>query len=375
MVTADFIFLMIKSTPALILIFIIWPMTLGAALGVKKNLDRYLIGFAAVQALFFLVYIPAIMFSWTSRTLAYTAAVLITATGIAGTLIRYSKADNKSDFIAWHRPDFRYIKNPWFLVAVVIVLYEVWIYVTREPYIYGDDVTYMTLVTRFVDTNAIYTKTWTGQPDLIPIEKVSFKYVFTSYYPFLGMESILTGLHPLILCKTVIPMFYVPIHYLTAWKIGECLFSREQDGKAKIEKQSMFMFFYAILIEFGHISYYTMSRRVTIWIYNSKSDCFTILLPILFFYTYIFLLEKDMTADILTNTKLWCRQLLIVIIALANNSATLMGLLFTAIVMVIWYVIAAFKLKKPSVFFASLWTLIPHVIEAVLLIRFVEFGL
>ncbi|MBR3533998.1 MAG: hypothetical protein IKN80_08990 [Clostridiales bacterium] len=375
MVTAEFILLMIKSAPALILMFIIWPMTLGAALGVKKNLDRYLIGFAAVQALFFLVYIPAILFSWTSRTLSYSAAVLITAAGIAGTVIRYMKADSKSAFIAWHRPDFRYLKNPCFLIAVAVILYEVWINVTREPYIYGDDVSFISIITRFVDTNTIYTKTWSGQTDPIPFADLNFKRVFTSYYPLLGMESILSGLHPLILCKTVIPVFYIPVHYLTVWRIGEYLFGREKDGKAKIGKQSMFMFFYAILIEFGHISYYTMSRRVTIWIYNNKSDCFTILLPVLFFYTCIFLIEKDINAETLTLTKLWYRQFLIMIIALANNSATLMGLLFTAIVMVIWYIIAAIKLKKPLVFFSSLWTLIPHLIEAVLLIRFVGFSL
>ena len=110
-------------------------------------------------------------------------------------------------------------------------------------------------------------------------------------------------------------------------------------------------------------------RRVTIVLYTLS------VLPVLFFYMYLFLLEEDITADTLTNTKLWYRQFLIMIIELANNSSTLMGLLFSAIVMVIWYVIAAFRLKKPSVFFGNLWILIPHVIEAVLLIRFVEFGL
>ena len=123
MVTGEFILLMIKSTPALILMFFIWPMTLGAALGVKKNLDRYLIGLAAVQALFFLVYIPAILFSWTFRTLSYSAAVLITAAGITSTAIRYMKADSKSAFIAWHKPDFRCLKNPCFLIAVAVIYF------------------------------------------------------------------------------------------------------------------------------------------------------------------------------------------------------------------------------------------------------------
>ena len=73
----DLAIMLIKALPALILIFFIWPLALGAGLGLKKNIDRYIIGFAAVQALFFLLYIPAIVFSWSSRAYTYTAAVII----------------------------------------------------------------------------------------------------------------------------------------------------------------------------------------------------------------------------------------------------------------------------------------------------------
>lgn len=372
MTTAEIVLMFIKSIPALLLVFLIWPLGLGAALGIKKNIDRYIIGFAAVQAVFFLCYIPAILNSWSSRTLTAVGAITISALAIGGAAIRFVKASEKKDFLALRKPDFKYLKNPFFLGALIIILYELYVYVFKEPWIYGDDVTYIRMVTDFVDTNAIYTKTWSGQVDLTPLSEINYKYVFTSYYPFLGSISILTELHPLILCKTVIPVFYLPIHYLITWRIGMFLFGDEKDGVKLIEMKSLFMFFYAILIEFGHISYYTMSRRVTIWIYNSKSDCFTILLPALFIYTFIFLTEKAETDNILTNTGLIYRQFLIFVMSLSSISATTMGLIMSPIVMGIWFIIAAFRLKKPSLFFSSLWTFVPHLMIIILIVRFVR---
>lgn len=368
----DIFFGILKAIPALALVFVIWPLLLGSALGFKKNLDRYIIGFCSVQALFFLIYIPAILLGWSSLALTIVAAVVISLTGIAGAGIRLYRYNDKKEFIALTKPDLSFFKNPYFDIALVVIIYQVVRYIIKQPYIYGDDVTYITMITDFVDTNAIYTKTWAGQIDPIPLTEVSFKYVFTSYYPFLGSISILTGLHPLILCKTVIPVFYVPIHYLIIWRIGEYVFSDTEAEKKRREKQTVYMFFYALLMEFGQISYYTLSRRLTIWIWNSKSDCFCLLLIPLFFYIYLLIAESVEAEKLLINTKLAYKQLIIVIIAIACNSATLMGLVMSAIIMGVWFVIIAFRLKKPSVFLLSLWTFIPHILTVTLIYLFIR---
>lgn len=367
--------MILKAIPALILVFIVWPFTLGAGLGLKKNLDRYIIGFTTVQALYFIIYIPAIVFSWSSRTLTYTAAGVITVVGLTGALLQYFKTIDRKDFLALNKPNFSYLKNPFFIGALLIVGYEMLIYATKEPWIYGDDVTYMRLVSRFVDTNAIYTKDWAGQTTPTTLHEVGYKYVFTSYYPFLGMISLLTSLHPLILCKTVIPLIYLPIHYLIIWRIGEHLFSFEEDVEKRIEKQSFFIFIYATLIEFGQISYYTISRRVTIWIYNSKSDCFCLLLIPLFFYTYVLLTEK-LSVELFRGDKhLVFRQFVIVIIAIACNSSSLMGVLLSTIVMMTWYVIVAIRTRKISILLAGLWTFVPQLITCIILMSFIGFHL
>ena len=360
----------LKAIPALVLVFVIWPILLGVSLGLKKNIDRYIIGFCAVQALFFIIYIPAILMSWSSLALTIVAAIAITILGCIGSGIRLHKSNNKKEFIALTKPNLSFFKNPYFDIALIIIIYQVVRYVVKQPYIYGDDVTYITMITDFVDTNAIYTKTWAGQIDPTPLSEISYKYVFTSYYPFMGMISILSGLHPLILCKTVIPVFYVPIHYLMIWRIGKYLFGDIQDEQKQKFKLSVFMFFYVLLIEFGQISYYTLSRRLMIWVWNSKSDCFCLLLIPLFFYTYLFLTEADESQQILGKTRLLYRQLLIVIMAIACNSATLMGIILSAIVMAIWFIVAAFRLKRPSVLFLSLWTFIPHLVTGFLLLIF-----
>lgn len=360
----------IRAVLTLLIIFVVWPLLLGTGLGLKRNLDRFIIGFCAEQALFFLVYIPAILMSWTSMALTIIGAVVISLAGAIGTWLRMKRSSDKKEFAALTKPDFSYFKNPYFDIALIIVIYQLVRYVVKQPYIYGDDVTYITMITDYVDTNAIYTKTWAGQLTPTPLSEISFKYVFTSYYPFMGMISMITGLHPLILCKTVIPVFYVPIHYLIIWRIGKYLFSDTEEEKKHRDKLSVFMFFYVLLIEFGQISYYTLSRRLMIWVWNSKSDCFCLLLIPLFFYTYLFLTEQDESERLLGKTKLFYRQLLVAIIALACNSSTLMGLILSAIVMGIWFIIAAFRCKKPSLFFASLWTLIPHLITTTLILLF-----
>ncbi len=365
-----FMHMIFRALPAIILVFLIWPLTLGATLGIKKNLDRYIIGFATVQALFFIVYIPAICFAWSSRALTYTAAIIITLFGVGGTLFRYHHTRSRKEFLALTKPNLAYLKNPFLLVAIGIVLYEMWIYAAKEPWIYGDDVAYLKTITRIVDTNSIYTKSWVGQFEPAPLNTISFKAVFTSYYPFLGMISILSGLHPLILCKTVIPLIYLPTHYLVVWRICMFLFGDEENSLGTIEKRSLFMFFYAILIEFGHISYYTLSRRVTIWIYNSKSDCFCLLLIPLFFYTYLLLLEK--TDRLIVSNRLWYRFLVVLIIAIACNSSSLMGVIMSPLVMGIWYVIASVKKKNIRIVLYGLVTFIPHIITAILIVSFLR---
>ena len=365
---------MLKSVPALLLVFLCWPLFLGTSLGFKKNLDRYIVGFASVQALFFVVYVPAILGGWSSRTLSYTATSVITVVGVAGCIIRFKKATDKKEFLALKKPDLRYLKNPFFLIGLCIIVYQLWIYVAKEPYIYGDDIVYVRMITDYVDTNAVYTKEWAGQMVSTPLSEINFKYVFTSYYPFLGMISILTGLHPLILCKTIVPLVYLPTHYLIIWRIAKHLFRKVQDDAARREKLSLFMFFYSILIEFGHISYYTISRRVTIWIYNNKSDCFCLLLIPLFFYSYVLLTDKLECEDLLSSKNSFFHLFIIMIMAIACNSASLMGVVMSAIIIGIWLVIAAYKSRKPSVLFSGLSVFIPHAVTAVILVLFTGFA-
>ncbi len=364
------VLLIIRAVFALLIIFIAWPLLLGTGLGLNRNLDRYIIGFCATQALFFLIYIPAIIFGWSSMALTLTAASVISILGVAGAYLRFRKADDKREFANITKPDLLMLKNPYFDIALIIVVYQLVRYVVKQPYIYGDDVTYISMITDFVDTNAIYTKTWAGQLTPTPLNEISYKYVFTSYYPFLGMISMLSGIHPLILCKTALPIIYVPVHYAIILRIGMYLFSREDDVKKRRTKLSVFMFFYVLLMEFGQISYYTLSRRLMIWVWNSKSDCFCLLLIPLFFYTFLFLMECEESEKLLGKSKLFYRQLLIAIIAIACNSATLMGLILSAIVMGIWFIIAAYRLKKPTLFFTSLWTLAPHAFTTILLLIF-----
>ncbi len=360
----------IRAVLMLLLVFVVWPLMLGAGLGLKRNIDRYIIGFCATQALFFLIYIPAILMSWSSMTLTIVGTVVITLVGVIGAGFRLYKSKDKKEFMALTKPDLSFLKNPFFDLAIVIVVYQIVRYVLKQPPVHGEDVTYINMITDFVDTNAIYTKTWAGQMDPTPLSEISFKYVFTSYYPFMGMISILTGLHPLILCKTVIPIFYVPIHYMMVWRVMQYIFGSKEDEISGSKKISICLFFYALLIEFIQYSDNTVSRHLLISVWNSESNCCCLLLVPLFFYTFLFLMEDAESEKALGKAKLFYRQLLIMIIAVACISATVMGIIMSAIVMGLWFIIAAFRLKRINVFATSIWTIIPHIITALFILLF-----
>lgn len=364
------VLLFVRGILALVLVFFCWTILLGTGLGFKKYIDRLIVGFAAVQTLFYLVYIPAIVFSWSTRLLVCLSTISITGISILLSYVRYKKTNDRKKLFYLHKPDVRYVKNPFFLGAIMIIAYEMWIYIFKEPYIYGDDTTYVRLITEMVDTNSLYTREWADQIVPLAINEISYKYAFTSYYPFLSVVSILSGIHPLILCKTVIPVIYLPLHYLIIWRIGQFLFDGDKDTSTRVSQMSMFFFVYSILVEFGMISYYTLSRRVTIWIYNGKSVCFCLLLIPLFFYIYVFLSEIDLEKIVVYKSGRY-KKFLILLIATACVSSSLMGLVFSTIIMLLWYIIFACRFKNYRVFLSNLWTLVPNMFLALLVLIFV----
>jgi hypothetical protein len=150
------------------------------------------------------------------------------------------------------------------------------------PSIYGDDTTYLTMVNDMVSSDTLYLvdegtgelKTW-----------VLAKYALSSYWTFLAYLEKMTGLHSLILCKTILPYMIVPMYYAVQGLFAAWLFRGAQ------RKITMYMLVVNLVTLFGGFSNYTVTYRLMTWIWQSKALLALVVLPFLFYYSNL-IMEK-----------------------------------------------------------------------------------
>lgn len=306
--------------------FLILPLLYGYGLGAKKRLDQLLIGFCAVQAVYYPAGLLLIFLKVSARWMTGMEMALLTGLALLLAICRRQRREQNNRKVAGNPKEGTFFLRTygiWILPALLLIGLQIYRSVVLEPYIYGDDTTYIRMITNIVETDSVYLKTWTGQltPDVL--SSISYKYLYTTYYPFLASISLLSGIHPLILCKSILPCIYLPFHYLVVWRISGYLFSGAENGK----KRGLFLFFYTVFIEWGLISYNTISRRMMMWIWNSKSLLFGILLPLLFFYSYLFMEDFEKPKE--ERGSLW----ILLICSLSSISASLMGVLFVPVIL------------------------------------------
>lgn len=198
-------------------------------------------------------------------------------------------------------------KSLYAYATIGIILLQIMVLVMGNIYQYGDDKTYLALVNDIVENNHLYLTDWKTGLD-INLDNVSVKYVFTSYYPFLAYISVLSGLHPLIVCKTILPIFYILYAYMVIYENAKLLFQNE--------KKEQFMFIYSLLVMFGGYSWYSISFRYLTWVWQSKAFLAIIVLPMVFCYSYSIMNER-------VCKRKWVMLILANIVA---GGSTLMGL-------------------------------------------------
>lgn len=148
------------------------------------------------------------------------------------------------------------------------------------PYIYGDDTTYLTMVNDILFSNRLYlTDVVTG----VEQDWVSAKYALSSYWTWLAYLSKMSGIHPLILCKTILSYFFVPMSYAVQGLLAYYFF-------AKKERYIIIYMLLVILASlFGGFSNYTVTYRLYTWVWQSKAFLAMIVIPFLFYYcNYVF---------------------------------------------------------------------------------------
>lgn len=230
--------------------------------------------------------------------------------------------------------------NLFCLLAVGLICYQIWRLIVYEPAIYGDDFTYLSMVNDIRNSDRIQGYGyWSG----IDSPPYSPKYIMTSYYPFLAYWCRMFDFHPLLFCKTFYPILTTLFAYAVFWLLGEHFFRED------MRKKSIYFLLIALFVEFENISYHFFSRKVLQWPWQSKSVLYTVLIPLLFFLAVRFLTEGPT----------WKETAMLSVVLFANGAASLMGVGFSTIMLVLFGLVMAVQRKKPAVLGKTILACVP----------------
>ena len=138
----------------------------------------------------------------------------------------------------------------------------------------------MSLINDSVVTNHFYLRNPTTGSTITNIwGQFHYKYLFTTFYPQMAMLTKLAGVNGNVLSHTIFPAFVIGYSYLAMWELSG-FFMKKRDARVTA------FFVWTLCMEYGLWSYYTFSRRLMMYVWNSKSVCFCVLMPILMYWVF-----------------------------------------------------------------------------------------
>lgn len=293
----------------LLLVLGIAPCLIGSfVISITDKTDRrkigmdYVTGMLVMLAIFQLLAIPFTILKRSLTELAVVYSVVLVA-------IAFFSIWNLRNVYKTEKFKVEKIAPIWGIALLFVFLQMVTSVFFNPDYVYsGDDTTYITMANDTVETDQIYlTDYLTGEN--CSLADVSPKYTLTSYLIFTSYLAKISGLHVLIVCKTILPILVIGMAYCIWTVMAEELF------KWNKEKTACFVILLSVLNIFGSFSNYTISFRLLVCSWQGKALLAVVVLPYLFFYCWqLFWKEYNR------------RQLIIVFLAmLAASSGTVFG--------------------------------------------------
>ncbi len=345
---------LIAGIPVLLLALGIVPVLTGAAFSFKLKTEyrkgltfNYTVGILVMLAVMQLYSVPFTLLqcSFTSLVILYSGTLALFCVFSLLRRRRYLAKLFQNAGSLIKRAD-----KKWFLLVALIYL-PVIALSFFTPYIYGDDKTYLTMVNDIAASDTLYMiDTATGEP----ITWVSAKYALSSYWTFLAWLVKITGIHTLILCKTILAFFIAPISYAVQGLLFSFLFRSNE------RKMLAAMFFLNLLQLFGCFSIYSVSYRLYTWIWQSKAFLAIIVIPFLFYYCNLIFEKKCAPREYL------CLSVFIT----AACSTTLTGAGLAVLMVMLLSVIYAFLCKRPLIVIGAGLAGIPAAVYMLLYLRY-----
>jgi len=205
-----------------------------------------------------------------------------------------------------------YVKaHPLSLLFVAIVGLEVWRVVAFTQIHYSDDDTYIPLVNDILMSDQFFRVNFVDGRMLSGTYSLDMKYLLAGWFQFQAILCRFTGLHPLILIKTCLPIAIILLHYIVIWNFATVLRNEQ-----KSDGFLYFMIVYALLMEvaWGQLST-SWSYYFLTWVWYGKAFLQLIVLP------FLLLALLEFHANRITD---W---MLIILLIIAGCGASTMGFL------------------------------------------------
>ena len=209
----------------------------------------------------------------------------------------------------------KYFTNVFFIIMLVLVLYQAGRATLYTPSDYRDNKTYVALANDIVETDEFYVVDDVTGTEITDISKVSIKYKLSGWYSFEAMLSVICGVTPLAMVYTYLPGVLIIMSYLVWWIVSKRFFDYD------IKKMSLFVSFMVILYEFMNSD---IPLILLSWPTFGKNVLFAIIMPMLIFEWIIYVNDNK-------SKKREVFEMLLLV--LAGCSASNMGFLMLPLLM------------------------------------------
>lgn len=226
------------------------------------------------------------------------------------------------------------------LLVILLIFIQTLIPVTFETGYSGDDDTYITISNDIVESDSLYLINAESGLEQ-SIQKVSYKVILTSFLAFVSFCGKISGIHVLIICRTLFPFILTPLAYSVYGLLGKLLFH-------DIEKVANFLIVLSVVHIFMGFSWYTISLRLLVCIWHGKAVLAAIILPFIFYYTLLVL--SDYTA---------AELIVLMIVNVAASAVSLMGIGLAGIMVFIMAMVQTVENRDVRVLKGAVMSLIP----------------
>ena len=240
---------------------------------------RYIMGIMVSLAIAQIIFLPVARFQQ-KFTVYYIIYISIIAVICAFSVIRNHKDYRKDMMSTINLSKIKEQISIWMILSIILIGCQVLRTTCGSFFVYADNVRYIPAVNDLLETDRYYLFDYkTGAPCSADND---IKYIYTTYFPYLGTICRLSGLHPAVLVQTLLPFILTITMYNLVWHYGFFLLANKKHAW-------IFVFFFAVLIETVGGYDYTYANHAVAGIYFGKKIIFTILLP----FVLLFIAERS----------------------------------------------------------------------------------